>query len=83
MFPGKRNRVPVVPIPGKYSHKSSCPVRSSLIPSHGTWIQVLEQVAASHTSSTARLELLPEAMLEAGGSLISATILDQFLLVLA
>lgn len=35
-------------------------------PSHGVCIQVLEQVAALHTSSMDSLELLPQGVLEAG-----------------
>lgn len=82
MFPGKKNRLILFPSP-RYSYKASCPAGSSLIPFHGTWIQVLEQVAASHTSNMTRLELLLESMMEDGGSLINATTLDQFFLVLA
>ncbi|NXW90244.1 DUOX2 oxidase, partial [Alopecoenas beccarii] len=41
--------------------------------------QVLEMVALLYANDTARLELLPGGMLEAGSTLFSAIILDQFL----
>uniref|UniRef100_A0A8C5UCB1 NAD(P)H oxidase (H2O2-forming) n=1 Tax=Malurus cyaneus samueli TaxID=2593467 RepID=A0A8C5UCB1_9PASS len=40
--------------------------------------QVLQKVAALYANNTAGLELLPGAMLEPDGSLLSAIILDQF-----